>query len=79
MRGLKSEDLEAIVDFLYYGEANIYQDNLDTFLIIAQELNLKGLDGNESHETQTDASKTIQTIQTNTPKRIQLFSARLVL
>ena len=45
MRGLKSEDLLAIVDFLYYGEANIYQDNLDTFLNIAEELQLKGLNG----------------------------------
>ena len=43
MRGIKSEDLEAIVDFLYYGETNIYHENLETFLYIAQELNLKGL------------------------------------
>ena len=45
MRGMKSEDLVAIVDFLYYGEANIYQENLDTFLNIAEELHLKGLSG----------------------------------
>ena len=32
MRGVKSDDLLAIVDFLYRGEANIYQDNLDSFL-----------------------------------------------
>ena len=43
MKGIKSEDLSSIVDFLYYGEANIYQDNLDTFLNIAEELELKGL------------------------------------
>ena len=47
MRGLKFEDLLAIVDFLYYGEANIYQENLDTFLNIAEELDLKGLNGGE--------------------------------
>ena len=45
IRGVKSEDLLAIVDFLYYGEANIYQDNLDTFLNMAEELQLKGLSG----------------------------------
>ena len=45
MKGMKSEDLVAIVDFLYYGEANIYQENLDTFLNIAEELQLKGLNG----------------------------------
>ena len=43
MKGMKSEDLIAIVDFLYYGEANIYQENLDNFLNIAEELKLKGL------------------------------------
>ena len=46
MRGVKSEDLLAIVDFLYCGEANINQDYLDSFLAIAEELQLKGLMGN---------------------------------
>ena len=45
MRGMKSDDLVAIVDFLYRGEANVYQDNLDSFLAIAEELQLKGLMG----------------------------------
>ena len=43
MRGFKFEDLLAIVDFLYLGEANVFQDNLDTFLALAGELKLKGL------------------------------------
>ena len=47
MRGLKSEDLIAIMDFLYYGEANVFQDNLDSFLAIAEELRLKGLTGSD--------------------------------
>ena len=45
MRGLKASDLVAIVDFIYYGEANIYQDDLDGFLALAEELQLKGLAG----------------------------------
>ena len=45
MRGMKSENLQAIVDFLYCGEANVYQENLDSFLAIAEELKLKGLMG----------------------------------
>ena len=43
MRGTRSEDLIAMVDFLYLGEANVYQENLDTFLALAEELRLKGL------------------------------------
>ena len=45
MRGLKSEDLVALIDFLYYGEANVYKENLDSFLAVAEELQLKGLMG----------------------------------
>ena len=45
MRGMKSEDLLAMVDFLYRGEANVFQENLDSFLAIAEELQLKGLMG----------------------------------
>ena len=43
MRGVKSDDLKAIIDFLYYGEANVFQEDLDSFLTIAEELQLKGL------------------------------------
>ena len=45
MRGVKSDDLLAIVDFLHFGEANVCQENLDFFLAIAEELQLKGLMG----------------------------------
>merc|ERR1719319_1713874 len=50
MRGLKSEDLVAMIDFLYFGEANIYQENLDSFLAVAEELQLKGLMGSGAEE-----------------------------
>ena len=43
MRGVKLEDLMAIVDYIYLGETNIHQDNLNIFLKIAEELSLKGL------------------------------------
>ena len=58
MKGMNSEDLLAIVDFLYYGEANIYQENLDNFLNIAEELKLKGLNSGgrqfENHSKQSN-------------------------
>ena len=41
MRGMKSDNLLAIVDFLYCGEANVYQENLESFLAIAEELQLR--------------------------------------
>ena len=45
MRGVKYANLLAILEFLYRGEANLFQDDLDSFLAIAEELQLKGLIG----------------------------------
>ena len=35
-----------MLDFLYRGEANIFQENLEPFLVLAEELKLKELEGN---------------------------------
>ena len=43
LKGFHSKDLMSILDFLYFGEANVYQENLDSFLAIAEEIQLKGL------------------------------------
>ena len=50
MRGVQSLDLVAIVDFLYFGEANVHQENLDSFLAIAEELKLTGLTGQNTSD-----------------------------
>ena len=64
MRGVKSEDLLAIIDFLYCGEANVYQENLDSFLSLAKEFQLKGLLGKSANEK--DAVPSIHPpVQTN--------------
>ena len=47
MKGTKFENLLATIDFLYYGEANVFQENLDSFLSLAEELKLKGLTGQQ--------------------------------
>ena len=43
LHGIKASNLVAILDFLYHGEANVCQENLDGFLGLAEELELKGL------------------------------------
>ena len=45
MRGMRANSLTAIIDFLCLGEANVFQDDLDDFLALAEELQLKGFDG----------------------------------
>ena len=55
MRSLRSEVLIAIVDFLYFGEAKISQENLNSFLALAEELQLNGLT-TETNENDTDCA-----------------------
>ena len=52
MRGVKFDDLLAIMDFLYRGEANVVQENLDSFLAIAEDLQLRGLMGKTEERTE---------------------------
>ena len=64
MRGINYLDLVAIIDFLYYGEANLYQDDIDNFLAVAEELELKGLagEGNELKDNETHTTSRIQEV-----------------
>ena len=55
MRGVTTENLMAMVDFFYHGEANVYQENLDSFLVLTEELQLKGLRRNQT-DIEADAS-----------------------
>ena len=52
MRNVKFVDLEAIIDFLYCGETNVFQENLDSFLALAEDLQLKGLMGGQANSHQ---------------------------
>ena len=69
MRGLKSEDLLAIIDFLYLGEANVEQENLDSFLGLAEELRLKGLTGTDNSDKAKEPTKEFEQHFENTPMR----------
>ena len=44
----------SIVDFLYNGEANVFQESLDSFLALAEDLMLKGLTGSPQANTSQD-------------------------
>ena len=52
MRGILAKELEAILDFIYQGETNIYQEDLDGFLSLANDLQLKGLTGSATNVPQ---------------------------
>ena len=43
LRGVRFTDLENILDFIYHGEVNVTQDDLNSFLSVAEDLQIKGL------------------------------------
>ena len=57
MRGVKSEDLSSILDFIYCGKTYVSQENLVSFLATAHDLQLKGLVGIGDDEEQGMAEK----------------------
>ena len=58
----------AIIDFLYFGEANVCQENLDSFLLIAEELKLKGLTGLNSEDLVNTQEKFVKSVPQNKEK-----------
>ena len=47
LAGVRSTELEYILDYIYAGEVQLYQFELNNFLDIAQKLKIKGLLGND--------------------------------
>ena len=66
MTGLNFPDLVVLVDFFYYGEANILHENLDTFLNISKKLDLKGFNDEEEEFYKGKGENKICSKQTNT-------------
>ena len=44
MKGFKSNALDSILDYVYHGETQVAQENIEDFLAASQELQIKGLD-----------------------------------
>jgi len=43
MRGVRGEEVEALLDYLYHGQVDIPQEGLESFLALATDLSIKGL------------------------------------
>ena len=43
LRGVSYNDLQCLLDFMYHGEVKVAQEDLNSFLAIAEELQIKGL------------------------------------
>ena len=62
LKGIKGCQLSAVVDFMYHGEVSIGQGDLSDFLLVAEELQLKGVSGTEKGENYKEPGK-IQTVK----------------
>ena len=65
LEGLKFQDVQNILDYIYNGELNIYQEHIDRFLEIAQRLKIKGLIGQDysPYDTITEVNKVETCVQ----------------
>ena len=55
LKGVRFTDLQSVLNFMYHGEVNVAQDELNSFLAVAEDLQVKGLTQNQS--TQQPKSK----------------------
>jgi len=60
LRGVKYADLVSVLNFMYHGEVNVAQDELNSFLAVAEDLKVKGLTQNNS--TTTEESKSLNSV-----------------
>jgi len=50
LKGVEFTDLQAVLNFMYHGEVNVAQEELNSFLAVAEDLKIKGLTQNNSAE-----------------------------
>merc|ERR1711862_924200 len=43
LKGVKYADLVSVLNFMYHGEVNVAQEELNSFLAVAEDLKVKGL------------------------------------
>jgi len=53
MKGVKKRELVSLVNFMYHGEVNVAQDELNGFLSVAEDLKVKGLTQSNSSQEKT--------------------------
>jgi len=48
LKGVRFSDLQSVLNFMYNGEVNVAQEELNSFLAVAEELKVKGLTQNQA-------------------------------
>jgi len=73
LKGVKYIDLVSVLNFMYHGEVNVAQEELNSFLAIAEDLKVKGLTQNKSEDSprQRQDVQTVASKQPRDPPAIQ--------
>jgi len=61
LKGIKLSDLQCVLNFMYHGEVSVAQEELNTFLAVAEDLKVKGLtQGKSATNTRSPKTQTIK-------------------
>jgi len=77
LKGVRYLDIVAVLNFMYHGEVNVAQEDLNTFLAVAEDLQVKGLTQNNTekisnHSNTPKSPEKVDRIETlPTPKRFK--------
>ena len=58
LKGISFNDLQSVLSFMYHGEVNVAQEELNSFLSVAEELQVKGLTQSNIPSTPSTTTKT---------------------
>lgn len=56
LKGVKYTDLQSVLNFMYHGEVNVAQEELNSFLAVAEDLRVKGL--TQSNQSSSSSNST---------------------
>lgn len=70
LKGVKYKELLSVLNFMYMGEVNVAQEELNSFLAVAEDLRVKGLTQNNSSSDSSAAAATVSKPKQEPPKTI---------
>jgi len=68
LKGVEFTDLQAVLNFMYHGEVNVAQEELNSFLAVAEDLKVKGLTQNNSSESSSAPKTKSEPVASSTPR-----------
>ena len=71
LKGVKYIDIQAVLNFMYHGEVNVAQEELNTFLAVAEDLRVKGLTQNQAEPKTNTLYATKSQVQPRASEKAQ--------